>query len=82
MFPFEIWNMGYSVAHQYTFVMNFRIGGKIIKCKVFPNRAEAEIKMHKMMRKHKLTLIKVWDDKHDKTYICNKGVEFHINRTN
>lgn len=70
---FGSWESG----HQYTLVL---IGtGKRIS-KTFNSRNAANQAMYKLMGKYKLSLEKVYDDKHDKTYICNKGAEFHINR--
>jgi hypothetical protein len=70
---FGNWESG----HQYTLVL---IGAGKTVSKTFNSRNAANQAMYKLMGKHKLSLEKVYDDKHDKTYICNKGAEFHINR--
>ena len=63
--------------HTYSLVL---IGtGKTVS-KTFSSRYAANQAMYKLMGKHGLTLEKVYNDSHDKTYICNKGAEFHINR--
>lgn len=63
--------------HTYSLVL---IGtGKTVS-KTFSSRYAANQAMYKLMGKHHLTLEEVYNDNHDKTYICNKGAEFHINR--
>lgn len=46
----------------------------------FITRREANIYMHKIADKYSLTLIKVYDDNHFKTYCYNDGIKIHINR--
>lgn len=46
----------------------------------FSSRAAAEHKMHDIMNKKGLRVEEVWDDHHFKTYLCNNGVRFYINR--
>ena len=46
----------------------------------YPSRQLAEREMHRIMAKHGLHITEVWDDGHFKTYLCNNGVRFHINR--
>lgn len=70
---FNDWNSG----HQYTLVL---LGAGKTVSKTFNSRDAANTAMYKLMGKHGLSLEKVYDDNHDKTYICNKGAEFHINR--
>jgi hypothetical protein len=48
--------------------------------KVFYSRQEANEYMYKLCQKHGLKIEKIWDDNHDKTYHCNKGVSFYIHR--
>jgi len=50
------------------------------KDKEFSSRQVAEDTMYKFMVKNGLYVQKIWDDKHYKTYICNNGVRFYINR--
>ena len=67
---FDTWESG----HQYTLVL---LGvGKTVS-KTFNSRNAANQAMYKLMGKHKLSVEKIYDDK---TYICNRGAEFHINR--
>ena len=51
-----------------------------MKSKVFSTREEANQMMYKIMAKYHLTLQKVFDDHHDKTYVCDNGVRFYIQR--
>ena len=64
-------------GHQYTMVL---IGAGKVVSKTFSTREAANQAMYKLMGKHGLSLEEVYNDRHDKTYICNKGAEFHINR--
>lgn len=48
--------------------------------KVYYSREEAKAKMYKLCAKYSLTIQEIYDDKHDKTYICNNGVRFYIHR--
>ena len=48
--------------------------------RVFSTREAANEYMYKVCSKHNLTVEEVWDDKHDKTYHCNNGVTFYIQR--
>lgn len=50
------------------------------QCKVFPTREMANEHMRKLCAKYGLTIEEVWNDNHDKTYICTKGVTFYIQR--
>ena len=75
---FDIYNLGYVNGHRYSFVLESNSG--ILKSKDFSSRNAANREMYKDMGKYGLSLRKVWDDKHDKTYICDNGYEFHINR--
>jgi hypothetical protein len=36
--------------------------------------------MYKLCNKYNLNIEEVWNDNHDKTYLCNKGVTFYIQR--
>jgi len=62
--------------HRYTLAA---IGLKV-KDGTFPSRKLAETEMHRLLGKYGLHIEEVWDDKHFKTYRCNNGVTFHINR--
>lgn len=64
-------------GHRYTLVL---LGvGKTIS-KVFYSRTAANEAMYELIGKYNLSLRKVYNDKHDKTYLCTNGAEFHINR--
>lgn len=62
--------------HYYTLAAT----GLKIKQYVFSTRENAKDKMYEIMGKNDLHVVETWDDKHYKTYICNKGVRFYINR--
>lgn len=48
--------------------------------KVFYSRQEANDYMYKVCRKYGITIREIWEDNHDKTYHCTKGVTFFIQR--
>lgn len=50
------------------------------KSRDFTSRLDAEHAMHKLMHKYGLHIVDMYDDKHFKTYICNEGIRFYINR--
>lgn len=66
-----------GTQHSYSLVL---LGAGKVVSKTFNSRHAANQAMYRLMGKHNLTLKKVYDDNHDKTYICNEGAEFHINR--
>ena len=63
-------------SHNYS----LEVTGLKVKSKVFSTREEANQMMYKIMAKYHLTLQKVFDDNHDKTYVCDNGVRFYIQR--
>ena len=73
MITINDWNNG----HYYTLVL---LGAKKNVSRLFKSRDAANTVMYELMGKLGLSIEKVYDDKHDKTYICNNGAEFHINR--
>lgn len=46
----------------------------------FNSREQATETMYKICKKYGLCIEEIYDDKHDKTYICNQGVRFYIHR--
>lgn len=50
------------------------------KDKEFISRQAAEEAMYKFIDKNHLKINKIYDDKHFKTYICENGIRFYINR--
>ena len=52
------------------------------KCfeKIYFNRHTAEKDMYRLMNKYSTHTVKMYDDKHDKTYICDNGIKFYITR--
>ena len=73
MISINDWNEG----HYYTLVL---LVAKKIVSNLFKSRYAANNVMYELMGKLGLSIEKVYDDRHDKTYICNNGAEFHINR--
>lgn len=47
---------------------------------VYSSRSAAESRMYQICDKYGLRITKVYPDKHFKTYICDNGATFHINR--
>ena len=64
-------------THQYT-LASTGLGREVDK--VYLSRDAATQKMYKLCAKYNLKIQEVYDDKHDKTYICNNGVRFYIHR--
>ena len=64
-------------SHSYSLAAT----GLKVKSKIFATREEANQMMYKIMAQHHLTIQKVFDDNHDKTYVCDNGVRFYIQRT-
>ena len=62
--------------HQYTLAAT----GLKMKSYTFVSRESATNKMYEIMGKNNLHLVEKYDDKHFKTYVCNNGVKFYINR--
>ncbi len=73
MFNFSYFN---ETTHFYTFA----IEGIKEKDMTFASRQAANNHMYEVVAKYGLQLRDVWDDKHYKTYIFDKGVRIHINR--
>ena len=66
----------YERKHMYTLAatgIKFRGG-------TFNSRQIAENVMYDYIDKHGLHVNEVWDDKHFKTYCCNNGIKFYVNR--
>lgn len=67
-------------SYNWEHVYSFAATGMKLKSKYFVSRELAKQEMYKVMAKNHLAIRKVYDDKHFKTYICNNGVRFYINR--
>lgn len=65
-----------DAKHIYTLAAT----GIKFKPRDFVSRAAAKEKMYKFMAKKGLRIVEIWDDHHDKTYCCNNGIKFYINR--
>lgn len=63
------------MIHSYTLVAE---GRKFDK--TFLTRSEAVKHMYSIINSLNLKIEKVWEDRHDVTYICNDNTRFHINR--
>lgn len=68
--------LGMGNNHRYSLAAT----GVNFKSKEFSTRREAESAMHKFMNKNGIRLNEIYDDKHYKTYCCEGGVKFYINR--
>lgn len=65
------------MTHNYTLVAE----GKKKFDKTFLTRSEATKKMYELVNALNLKIEKVYEDRHDITYICNDNItRFHINR--
>jgi hypothetical protein len=69
-------SLGELSKHRYSLAAT---GTKFHSCEVCSREAANQI-MYDYVNKHRLHIIKVYDDKHDKTYICDNGIRFYINR--
>lgn len=74
---YNFWS-GCAVAHTYSLVE--LDGQRTLNERVYNSRRDAEKAMFKSLGRYGTTLIKVYDDKHDKTYFDNCGHEFIISR--
>ena len=54
--------------------------GVKFKDQEFTSRQVAEKAMYKFIDKHYLKVNQIYNDKHDKTYICDNGIRFYISR--
>lgn len=64
-------------VHSYTLTT---VGLRRNRSRCFSSRAAAQDYMYKLCDKLGLCISEVWNDNHDKTYRCTKGVDIHINR--
>ena len=64
-------------GRHYTFACS---GIKGVKEREFASRHQANQYMYDLLAKYRLKVVKVYDDKHHKTYICNNDVRFYIQR--
>lgn len=64
-------------THAYSFAT---VGLKKHYDKMFSSRQAANEYMYDLCSKFGLHIVKIWDDHHDKTYICDNGVTFYIQR--
>lgn len=69
-------NLPLMTKHRYVLAAT----GMPLKTYEFCSRDAATKYMHKLMDKNGLYMVDKYDDKHIKTYVCNRGVEFYISR--
>lgn len=67
----------FYIKHQYTLAT---LGLKRKYDGVYDSRQEANERMYEIVGKLGIKIVDVWDDHHDKTYICNNGARFFIHR--
>lgn len=48
--------------------------------KTYFTRDNAEKEMYRLMNKYSTKAVKVYEDNHDKTYVCANGMTFYISR--
>ena len=72
-----MFTLNYINPHNYSCTV---IGLSKRHNKIFLTRQAANEYMYKLCYKYGLTVKEVWDDNHDKTYHCTKGVTFYIQR--
>lgn len=63
-------------GHRYTLAAS----GMRFRSLDFGSRTAAENAMHEVLGKRGLSVREVYDDKHDKTYVCGNGIRFYITR--
>lgn len=72
-----MFELPYLCEHRYNLVANgFR---KKVDYE-FQSRQQANRYMYKLMEKNNLVVVKQYNDKHIRTYICNDGVTFYVSR--
>ena len=64
------------LIHTYT----FNATGIEVRGRRCATREAATQAMYKYMGKQHITLGKIYDDKHNKTYVCDHGIRFYIQR--
>jgi hypothetical protein len=64
-------------GQHYTFACT---GLKGVKERTFASRDSANKYMYSLLAKYGLKVVKVYNDKHHKTYICNNDITFYIQR--
>lgn len=69
--------LGFTHAHGYSLAVT---GLRSKYNKTFSTREAANAYMYKLCDKFGLKVEEIWNDNHDKTYLCNKGVTFYIQR--
>lgn len=69
---------GWSFGNRYSLVL---VGSGIkTVSKTFSSDHNATEEMYRLIKKHCLSIVDIYKNKHSKTYICSNGAEFHISR--
>ena len=69
----------FNISYRcYRYSMCFEHNGRL-RTKTFASREAANQEMYRLMGKHKLQLVTVYNDNHYRTYVCD-GAKFYINR--
>ena len=68
---------GNMLAKRY---YTFACDGIKVQEKDFGSRQEANKYMYRVMARHGLKIVEVYNDKHHKTYVCNNNIKFFIQR--
>lgn len=66
-----------NFGHQYSLAV---VGLSSRLNRIFTTREAATDYMRKLCSKFGLVIEETWNDNHDKTYLCDKGVTFYIQR--
>ena len=64
-------------SHSYSFAAT---GISSIRSRSFVSRDAATRHMYAVMKKYNLQIKEIWNDNHHKTYLCNNGIRFYIQR--
>ena len=69
---------GWSFGGRYSLVL---VGSGIkTVSKTFSTSHSATEEMYRLIKKHCLSIVEVYNNKTSKSYICSNGAEFHISR--
>ena len=74
--PFRSFGFG-DKGHQYSLAV---VNAPFKVDRVYGSRQMAKDEMYRICDRYNLRIVKVYDDKHDKSYFTDEGAEFHINR--
>ena len=80
---FDILNYELSFSNKHIYSLAFISSDRSVRSvqKTFISRDQANKYMYKLCDKLHLTVNKIYDDHHDKTYICDDNSTFYIHRS-